>query len=86
MLSVAHDYQKAIDGLTSNREMDLQKHKMSGEEFEVVKELQDVLKASLNSATCFHQRCLITDHASTTQQNTSPAQRRICPWSYQPWT
>jgi hypothetical protein len=51
MLSVTHDYRKVIDGLTSNRAMDLRKHEMSSEEFEMAKELQDMLKVSPNSAT-----------------------------------
>jgi len=48
LLRAAYEYRKAIDMLTSNREMDLRKQELSSDEFEVTKELRDVMRVSLS--------------------------------------
>jgi hypothetical protein len=45
MLNVAIDYRSAIDAMTSNRELSLRKFELEDEEWEVAKNLRDILKA-----------------------------------------
>ena len=45
MLNVAIDYRSTIDAMTSNRELSLRKFELEDEEWEVAKNLRDILKA-----------------------------------------
>lgn len=46
MIDVGVEYQEAVDGITQHRDLGLRKFKLSDHEWEVLKELRDVLKVS----------------------------------------
>ncbi|KIL54989.1 hypothetical protein M378DRAFT_18356 [Amanita muscaria Koide BX008] len=55
MLSVAYEYRKAIDLLTSNHEMELREQELMSEECAVMKELRDILHIFNDATEYFSQ-------------------------------
>ena len=53
MLKFTLTYQDALDTITSEKEMKLQKYKLDEEEWEITSQLRDVLKVSL-FPSCSH--------------------------------
>ena len=53
MLKFALKYQDALDTITGDKEMKLQKYEMDEEEWEIARQLRDVLEVSLFPG-CFH--------------------------------
>ena len=53
MLKFALEYQDALDTITGDKEMKLRKYEMDEEEWEIARQLRDVLEVSLFPG-CFH--------------------------------
>ena len=48
MLEFAVEYREALDAITGDKEMKLRKYEMDNEEWEIVRQLRDVLKVSIS--------------------------------------
>ncbi len=51
MLNFAYNYRDAYNELTGNRDMKMQKYEIEDSDWEIVKQLADVLKVSTQSST-----------------------------------
>lgn len=48
MLEFAVEYREALDAITGDKEMKLRKYEMDNEEWEIARQLRDVLKVSIS--------------------------------------
>ena len=61
MLEFAVKYRSALDSITGNRDMKLREYELSGEEWNIVKHLRDVLKVSF----LFYSLIILLYHSSS---------------------
>src|SRR5271154_2091340 len=61
MLKFAVKYRSALDSITGNRDMKLREYELSGEEWNIVKHLRDVLKVSF----LFYSLIILLYHSSS---------------------